>query len=156
MQVTTPVFEHHREPLGIGEPEPRLSWRTATDAEGWQQTAYEVRVCAEDGTELAAPGRVESAESVLVPWPGPALRSRQRVAVRVRVWGTGGDEPSAWSEPAHAETGLLRPEDWTARPITSGRSQADGPHPADLLRREFTVRGPVTAARLYITACGVY
>ncbi|MFD8871460.1 family 78 glycoside hydrolase catalytic domain [Streptomyces sp. NPDC059590] len=156
MQVTTPVFEHHREPLGIGEAEPRLSWHTVTDAASWQQTAYEVRVCAEDGTELAAPTRVESAESVLVPWPGPALRSRQRVAVSVRVWGTGGDGPSEWSEPAHAEAGLLLPEDWTARPITSGRPQADGPHPADLLRREFTVRGPVTAARLYITACGVY
>ncbi|OMI34289.1 putative rhamnosidase [Streptomyces sparsogenes DSM 40356] len=156
MQVTTPVFEHHREPLGIGEAEPRLSWRTETEAENWQQTAYELRVFAEDGTELAASGRVESADSVLVPWPGPALRSRQRVAVRVRVWGSGGDGPSAWSEPAHAEAGLLRPDDWTARPVTPGGSHADGPRPVALLRREFTVRGPVASARLYTTACGVY
>ena len=31
-------------------------------------------------------GRVESAASVLVPWPGEPLRSRQTVTWRVRVW----------------------------------------------------------------------
>lgn len=157
MQVTTPVFEHHREPLGIGESRPRLSWRTETDTPDWRQTAYEIDIHTPDGTPLAATGRVESAESVLVPWPGPALASRQRATVRVRVWGPDGEGPSPWSPAATVEAGLLRPEEWTARPIGPDWPQdPDTPQPAALLRRAFTCRGPVASARLYITAYGVY
>ncbi len=157
MHVTPPAFEHHREPLGIGESAPRLSWRTVTDAAGWRQAARQVEITAADGTVLADTGRVASAESLLVPWPGRRLGSRERVGVRVRVWGEGEDEPSPWSPAAHAETGLLEPADWTARPVTPDRDAPVGePLPAALLRRDFTLTGTVTSARLYITAYGVY
>ncbi|MFF0771431.1 hypothetical protein ACFYUK_21275 [Nonomuraea wenchangensis] len=56
------TFEHHREPVGIGESAPRLSWIT--------RTAYELEL--DDGT---ATGLVESGESVLVAWPFPPLAS---------------------------------------------------------------------------------
>ncbi|WP_051800994.1 alpha-L-rhamnosidase [Streptomyces sp. NRRL F-525] len=155
MHVTPPTFEHHREPLGIGESTPRLSWRTVTDTPDWHQVAHQVEITAADGTVLADTGRVESTESVLVPWPGPHLGSRERVGVRVRVWGE--DEPSPWSEHAYAETGLLDAADWTARPITPDLdAPTDEPLPAALLRRDFTLAGPVASARLYITAYGVY
>ncbi|MFD8812127.1 family 78 glycoside hydrolase catalytic domain [Streptomyces sp. NPDC059627] len=156
MQVTPPAFEHHREPLGIGESAPRLSWRTVTDAADWRQAAHQVEITAADGTVTADTGRVASAESVLVPWPGRRLGSRERVGVRVRVWGEGDDEPSPWSGTAYAETGLLEPADWTARPVTPDRAPAAEPLPAALLRRDFTLTGTVTSARLYITAYGVY
>ncbi|WP_329264240.1 family 78 glycoside hydrolase catalytic domain [Streptomyces sp. NBC_01478] len=157
MQVTPPTFEHHREPLGIGESAPRLSWRTVTDTGGWRQTAHQVEISTADGTVLTDTGRVESAESVLVPWPGPHLGSRERVGVRVRVWGDAEDDPSPWSEHAYAETGLLEPADWTAHPVTPDRDAPTGePLPAALLRRDFTLTGHVASARLYITAYGVY
>ncbi|MFI6463518.1 family 78 glycoside hydrolase catalytic domain [Streptomyces sp. NPDC050538] len=156
MHVTPPTFEHHREPFGIGESVPRLSWRTITDTGDWRQSAHQVSVTAADGTVLADTGRVESAESVLVPWPGPRLGSRERVGVRVRVWGEDEDEPSPWSDPAYAETGLLERADWTARPITPDPTPVEEPLPAALLRRDFTLAGPVASARLYITAYGVY
>ncbi|WP_405854696.1 glycoside hydrolase family 78 protein [Streptomyces sp. NBC_01515] len=157
MHVTPPTFEHHREPLGIGESAPRLSWRTVTDTGDWHQAAHQVEITAADGTVLADTGRAESAESVLVPWPGPDLGSRERVGVRVRVWGAGEDAPSPWSEPAYAETGLLEAADWTARPITPDLgTPAEEPLPVALLRRDFTLAGPVASARLYITAYGVY
>src|SRR6185312_1958011 len=110
-------FEHHREALGIGEARPRVSWKAATDAEAWVQTAYEIEVADPDGGEAAASttGRVASAECVLVDWPAAPLRSRERRSVRVRVWGPGGSEPSPWSGPAWVEAGLLEPADWTAR-----------------------------------------
>ena len=156
MHVTPPTFEHHREPLGIGESAPRLSWRTVTTAADWRQTAHQVEITAADGTVLADTGRVESAESVLVPWPGPCLGSRERVGVRVRVWAEGDDQPSRWSGTSYAETGLLEPADWTARPVTPDHAPADEPLPAALLRRDFTLAGPVASARLYITAYGVH
>lgn len=157
MHVTPPTFEHHREPLGIGESAPRLSWRTVTVAADWRQAAHQVEITAADGTVLVDTGRVESAESVLVPWPGSRLGSRERVGVRVRVWGEGDDEPSPWSGTSYAETGLLGPTDWTARPVTPDWDiPAEEPLPVALLRRDFALTGPVASARLYITAYGVY
>ncbi|MFI9173924.1 family 78 glycoside hydrolase catalytic domain [Streptomyces lincolnensis] len=155
MNVTAPVLEHHREPLGIGESRPRLSWRTETEAPHWTQEAYRIEVTGADGTVLADTGRVESGDSVLVDWPGEPLGSRARVGVRVQVWGSGG-EASAWSPVTHAETGLLSRTDWTAHPVTPDREPADGPLPAALLRRDFRLDRPVASARLYVTAYGVY
>jgi alpha-L-rhamnosidase len=136
-------FEHHREALGIGEAEPRLSWHAAAEP-GWQQAAYELAV----GDEVF---RVASADSVLVPWPAAPLRPREARAVRVRVHGADGSV-SDWSDPAVVERGL-DPGDWRASLIEPAGGERG---PAALLRREFTVDGPVAAARLYATAHGIY
>ncbi|NUP41070.1 MAG: family 78 glycoside hydrolase catalytic domain, partial [Streptomyces sp.] len=155
MRVTAPVLEHHREPLGIGESRPRLSWRTETDTPDWRQRAYRVEITGPDGTVLTDTGRVEGADSVLVDWPGEPLASRSRFGVRVQVWGEGA-EPSAWSPPTWAETGLLARTDWTARPVTPDREPADAPLPVALLHRTLTLTRAIASARLYITAYGVY
>src|SRR3954447_21166048 len=75
-------FEHHREPFGIGERRPRLSWKVATSAPGWRQSAYELEMGDGAGDPWRS-GRVAADESVLVPWEAPELRSRERRAVRV-------------------------------------------------------------------------
>ncbi|WP_432117519.1 family 78 glycoside hydrolase catalytic domain [Streptomyces sp. bgisy032] len=158
-KVTAPVFEHHREPLGIGESRPRLSWRTETDTPGWRQAAYQIELVDDTGAVLGGTdGRVESDASVLVPWPGPELASRTRVGARVRVWDTG-NRASPWSPVAYAETGLLDPADWTARPIAPRPDPGTGParpRPVVLLRRSFRLHGPIASARLHITALGVF
>ncbi|AXX29445.1 glycoside hydrolase family 78 protein [Actinosynnema pretiosum subsp. pretiosum] len=140
---SAPVVEHHRTPLGIGEPEPRLSWTTAAEA-GWVQRAYEVEVGGEPT------GWVESDGSSLVPWPAGPLGSRDRRELRVRVRGDEGP-PSPWSARSFVEAGLLRPSDWVARMV----SPVAGRRPP-LLRREFAVRAPIVRARLYTTAQGVH
>ena len=35
--VSSPRFEHHRDPLGIGESRPRLSWIVESAPAGWRQ-----------------------------------------------------------------------------------------------------------------------
>jgi alpha-L-rhamnosidase len=132
-------FEHLREPLGIGTARPRLSWIVETDTADWRQTACEIEARDERV-------RIETDESVLVPWPFAPLASRERVAVRVRVQGP--DGWSAWSGESPVEAGLLEPDDWTARFVCPGEGS--------LLRGEFDVRTGVRAARLYATALGVY
>ncbi len=148
--VEPPTVEHHRRALGIGESRPRVSWRTTAPA-GWTQAAYELRV--DDHTYEP----VSSPDSVLVPWPAAELRSRQHASVCVRVAGADGSV-SPWSPVADVETGLLRPEDWAARPVG-----APWPEDADsddrvppLVRRDFTVRDGLARARLYATAHGLY
>lgn len=160
MTLTTvcPVtVEHHREPVGIGEATPRLSWVIDTDAADWQQTDYELEIAAADGTSVWSSGRVNSSESVLQPWGAPPLASRERRAVRVRVWGNGSAESSEWSEGVVVEAGLLNPADWVATLVEPVAVEPGaGGAGAVLLRREFVIDRPVVRARLYATAHGVY
>ncbi|MBB2914230.1 alpha-L-rhamnosidase [Streptosporangium becharense] len=151
LNVAAPRYEHHRHPLGIGEPSPRLSWTVGTGLLGWVQRAYEIELS--DGT---ATGPIESGQSALVGWPGTALASRERRGARVRVHGRDGSA-SDWSPWSWVETGLLEAADWRAAavaPLAELLGPPDGP--ALLLRREFTVRSPVSRARLYVTAHGLY
>src|SRR3712207_171910 len=128
-------FEHSREPLGIGTAQPRLSWTVSTTANGWRQAAYEIEAHGLNGQAVGEFDRVESDQSVLVPWPFEPLASRECVTVRVRVWGEDG-QVSAWSEPAAVEAGLLDPGDWTARFVTPDWDEdTSQPQPGPLLRR---------------------
>jgi len=147
-------FEHHRDALGIGVAAPRVSWKTVAPA-GWRQSAYELEVTS--GGRIRSSGRVESPDSVLVPWPQEPLVSRQSASLRVRLWGAG-EEPSAWSAPSTVEAGLLDPADWTAVPVT-GAWPEDGPKDdrrPPLVRTAFEADGAVESARLYVSAHGLY
>ncbi|BAL86047.1 putative alpha-L-rhamnosidase [Actinoplanes missouriensis 431] len=148
-RVPAPRIEHHDHPLGVGERSPRLSWQVQTVRPGWRQTAYEIEI---DGRTT---GRIKSADSVLVPWPGPALTSRQQAEVRVRVWAAGETRPTPWSESTTVEAGLLEPEDWAAGFVGSADISVGDRRPV-LLRRDFTARPGLLKARLYATACGLY
>ncbi|GAA3828813.1 glycoside hydrolase family 78 protein [Sphaerisporangium flaviroseum] len=145
------TYEHHRHPLGVGESTPRLTWTTTTDIPGWLQRAYEIELG--DGTTTRL---IESGESVLVPWPGRPLRSRERRGARVRVHGHDGSA-SDWSPWSWVETGLLDPADWKAGAVAPPLELLGLPDgPALLLRRDFATRAPVELARLYVTAHGTY
>ncbi|KAB2344514.1 Bacterial alpha-L-rhamnosidase [Actinomadura rudentiformis] len=151
MRVEPPTFEHHRQPLGIGEPAPRLSWIVTTGVPDWRQAAYEIELSDQTRT-----GRVDSHESVLVPWPGEPLRSRERRGARVRLHGHDGTS-TGWSPWAWVETGLLDTADWRAGAAAPPRQLLGDPDgPAPLLRRDFGLRAPVASARLYVTAHGLY
>jgi alpha-L-rhamnosidase len=153
--ITDLHFEHLREALGIGASRPRLSWLVETGRPSWRQIAYELEAAGPDGQTRAPTGRVDSDQSALVAWPFAPLASRERLSLRVRVWGSDGSA-SAWSRPYAVEAGLLRPDDWSARFVTPGWEEGARARPAPLLRREFSVKAGVAEARLYITALGVY
>ena len=150
--------EYQTDPLGVGLERPRLSWRTETDALDWAQMMYEIEVVdSESGESLWHSGPVESAESVLVPWGGPNLGSRQSCRWRVRVWDTKGSV-TEWSAYAQFEVGLLDSDDWTARFITPAKEDGgrEATQPSPYLRRRFNATSAVVRARLYATALGVY
>ncbi len=147
-------FEHHHDALGVGEARPRLSWIITTTTTGWRQSRYEIEAYGPGGQLRDQTGRVESNQSVLVPWPFTPLSSREQFWVRVRVWGVDG-QPSAWSALCTVEAGLLHRNDWSARFVTPNWEE-DTSRSLPLLRREFDVRANMTKARLYVTALGVY
>src|SRR6266498_2086403 len=150
-------FEHRRDALGIGTAEPRLSWIVATKASGWRQGGYEIEAYGPDNDLREQTGRVESDQSVLVPWPFAPLASREPRTIRIRAWAAD-RQPSAWSSLTPVEAGLLHADDWTARFVTPDWDEdtAAPQRPSPLLRRVFDVRAGVTHARLYVTALGVF
>ncbi|TCC17970.1 alpha-L-rhamnosidase [Kribbella sindirgiensis] len=149
-------FEHQPAPesgtvVGLGTASPRISWQVPAADAGYAQTAYEVEITT-GTTEVFT---VQSPDQVLVPWPGAALTSRESAQVRVRVRGNDkGDDWSEWSEPASVETGLLAPDDWTARFV----SPKNNPHgsPAPLIGGTADLPDGVVKARLYATSYGIY
>ncbi len=148
--------EYLTNPLGIDERHPRLSWILRSSRNGLAQTAYQVQVGSSSrklragGPDIWDSGKVRSSESVNTVYDGPALRSASRYHWRVRVWGTG-RQPSAWSEPAWWEMGLLGAGDWVGRWI-SPTKHAGGSY----LRREFQLPARPIRARAYVTARGSY
>lgn len=146
-------FEHLTDGLGIGVPAPRLTW-TLPPGSG-RQEAYELEF--DRAGRSHRTGRVAGPDQVLVPWPGEPLNSRERVAVRVRVWTPGAPEPSDWSEPSTVEAGLLHPGDWRAAPVGADWDEdPDADRRPARVRRDFVLDRPVTRARLYVTAHGLY
>ncbi|NLP83339.1 family 78 glycoside hydrolase catalytic domain [Microbacterium sp. CFH 90308] len=152
--VDAPRIEYHREPLGIGERMPRLSWRVGSAPSGWRQAAYRVDI-ERDGRSVSY--EIDGGEQVLVDWPAEPLGSREIATVRIAVRGVDG----AWSDasaPTTLETGLLEPSDWVARPVGATRNEhpnSDQRRPS-IVRREFEVREGLVRARLYATAHGLY
>ncbi|WBS00441.1 glycoside hydrolase family 78 protein [Pseudoduganella sp. SL102] len=152
--------EYMTDPVGIDVPRPRLAWKLGFHERGAVQRAWQVQVAAAPDAFGSAPlwdsGRVDTADSVHVPYGGPLLAPGQRVYWRVRAW-NGADAVSPWSVPAYFEAGLVRPAEWRARWITADPVAAkSAPGPAMLLRRQFRLDRPVVRARLYITSLGVY
>ncbi|QJD82789.1 glycoside hydrolase family 78 protein [Cohnella herbarum] len=149
--------EYRRNPLGLDDRKPRISWKLSSGARGLMQTAYRIQVAAESRFDhpIWDTGIVSSDHSVLVPYEGAELASRTRYYYRVRVWDNA-ERESEWSETAYWETALLDSEDWKASWIAPDREDEELPEEIDYLRKEFRSRETLTSARIYATALGVY
>lgn len=74
---------------------------------------------------------------------------------KIRLWDEN-DQPGEWSE-AFFEMGLLEKSDWRAKWITGNYTVSKKErYPVDCFRKAISIRGGVSQARLYITACGLY
>ncbi len=160
--LTSLKCEYKSNPLGIDVLQPRLGWQATSSERGWMQSAYQVRVAqaldalAQGKEYVWDSGKVASQESVHRVYAGPALKSRTRYFWQVRVWDAQ-DQPSAWSEPAWWEMGLLATSDWQASWIEPDiKEDITKSNPCPMLRREFEVRGEVKSARAYVTSHGLY
>src|SRR3954470_2518659 len=160
MQAVDLRCEHRQDIPCIDDPAPRLSWALQ---DGQRQTAYRIRV-----GDLWDSGRVESANTIDIPYAGPPLEPASEFTWTVEVWE---DDASSLSEPARFRTG---PAEWTARWIRRDRTndpavpvpgtdeeldESDAMmrrlSPCPYLRRAFTVATEVRRATLYATARGV-
>jgi alpha-L-rhamnosidase len=152
-------------PLGIDVAQPELGWTLLSDQRGAQQTAYQIMVASDpalltDGkADLWDSGKVSSKNSLGITYKGKSLSSGKRAFWQVRVWDAK-DQPSAFSAPQWWEMGKLTANDWQAKWISDGRPQPEldedfyTNRPAPLLRKNFSLKGPIKQARIYVAGLG--
>lgn len=105
-------------PLGLEDRQPTLSWRMESDHRGAEQRAFRILVgsgidaLAAGRPDLWDSGRIESGDSVGIPYGGVPLVSRQRCHWTVMVWDDRGRKIIA-ANPTWWEMGLLDRSDWT-------------------------------------------
>src|SRR5512133_3121386 len=79
INVSALTIEYKTNPLGIDASQPRFSWKIAGKGNDIMQTAYSLRVASDQkfssGKIVFESGKMTSAESVLLPYNGPALKS---------------------------------------------------------------------------------
>jgi alpha-L-rhamnosidase len=159
--------EYLDQPLGLDVPQPRLSWQLTAVDRAQRQVAYRIRVAstpaklADDQGDLWDSGRVESDETVNIPYAGKPLGSRQVCHWRVETWDGAGK--TSRSEPAFWTMGLLQPEDWQAQwiayrdttPVHQNRQALYLPA-ARNYRTEFRAAKKVQRATVYASALGLF
>ena len=120
--------EYEKNPLGLDDRQPALSWTIRDDRRGVRQIAYHLLVAsseallAQNQGDLWDSGEVASDQSHLVIYAGQPLVSRERCYWKVQVKTVSADGQtltSDWSEPGWWEMGLLQPSDWSGSWIQS-------------------------------------
>ncbi len=112
--------EHLQNPQGIDVAQPRLSWLLQSGERDLNQSAYEILVASNEAKlksgegDLWSSGKVASDESILIPYAGKTLVSREECFWKIRVWDADG-KVSAWSQPALWTMGILATNDWRAQ-----------------------------------------
>ncbi len=160
--------EYFTNPIGLDVRQPRLSWKSSADRRGARQTAYHL-IVADSPAALDAvaagekpagvlwdTGKTSSSTSLHIAYAGKGLHPAQRCCWRVRLWDEA-DAPSAWSDTAYWEMGLLSSAGWQADWITPDWDEdTSQPQPAPLLRRSFSAKSGIASARVYVTGLGLY
>ncbi|MBX3177133.1 MAG: glycoside hydrolase family 78 protein [Candidatus Hydrogenedentes bacterium] len=160
--------EYLENPLGIDVAVPRLSWIVTSGERGQRQTAWQIQA-ASTPEKLAAgdadrwdSGKVESDETLHIPYGGAPLHSRAQVFWRVRAWDMNGAQ-GEWSAPAAWSMGLLDKAEWTAAwisfkddtPFDASQEKMVLP-PARYYRKDFAAPKEIKRATIYATALGIY
>ncbi|MGI8907553.1 MAG: family 78 glycoside hydrolase catalytic domain [Candidatus Sumerlaeaceae bacterium] len=121
--------EYRESPMGVDAAHPRLSWKLESRTRGDRQSAYHVLVAstpeilAQDKADLWDSGKQASDQNTQLEYAGRALASNASCHWKVRIWDKEG-KPGEWSKPARWISGLLKPQDWTAKWIGKDETTA--------------------------------
>ena len=167
IEVTGLQTEQLINPMGIDTAEPRFSWRIESSAKDVRQTAYQILMASspellkKDEGDLWNSGKVNSDETLWIPYAGKPLQSNQRVYWKVKSFTNKGT--SKWSEPAMFSVGLLKEAHWRGQWIGLDKA-APGDEETQwsrlssrYLRKEFNLKNKtVKQATAHIAGLGMY
>lgn len=146
-------------PLGLDNPNPRLTWKLDDPQEGAVQTAYRI-VVGMDSLEVSQgqgafvwdTGKVASAAQ-LVTYDGLPLQPFGQYYWKVELWGKSGEQYAS-SGVSCFEMGMMEVGQWQGTWISDHEDVESAPAP--FFRKEFTVEKQIKSARAYISAGGLY
>jgi alpha-L-rhamnosidase len=141
-------------PVGLDVVQPGFSWQLVSTKRNLVQSSYEIMVMTGKTTAWKS-GKVQTDQSVHVPYGGMGLASGQKYSWKVRVWDSQGNA-SAWSEAASFQMALLNASDWKAKWIEAGFAEDTINRPAQYFRKKFSLSKKIASATAYITAHGMY
>ncbi|SFF89568.1 alpha-L-rhamnosidase [Salegentibacter agarivorans] len=161
IQVEETLLENRRNPLGIDIVHPQFTWKLSSDKRNVKQSAYQIQVAGtknslenEEGL-LWDSGKVNSPQSVHIPYSGETVTSFNKYFWRVKVWDQNG-KSSNWSKIGYWQMGLLNKNDWDAKWISASYSENSGKRPSPIFRKEFDIEKDIQSATAIITSRGLY
>lgn len=125
-RITGLSCNYDRNPVAVDDQHPRLSWQLIASERNVNQAAYQVLVAtsirqlSQNIGDVWDSKKVDTDQSLYVPYKGAKLMSSRKYYWKVRVWNKS-NVASAWSEVAHWQMGLLHPADWKAKWITASK-----------------------------------
>ncbi len=158
ISVTNPLCENRINPVGLDNMTPRFSWQLSSPQRNILQTAYEIVVEVNSPGKkrtVYSSGKVNSQQSVHIPYKGQQLESGKRYNWRVRVWDNL-NRQSNWSETSFWQTGMMQASDWQAKWISASGTEDEVMRPSPLFRNTFMAAKKITNATLSITSHGLY
>ena len=143
-------IEYREQPKGLAVKIPRFSWKIASGDNNVVQTAWHLIVSSAEKCFWDS-GKIESDQSVLVPYAGQALTREQEYQVSLEIWDNYGNRAKA--ETAFT-TGIFDTGDFQAKMITHDFPPEETACP--VFFRKFSSDKEVSSACIYATALGVY
>jgi len=149
--------EHLVNPIGIDNPNPRLSWMMDDERKGALQRAYRI-IVSTDSLQLKSKMNVQwdtdkvNSGNSLITYKGRALLPFTKYFWRVEVLDK--DNRLVSSRISSFETGMMGAENWKGTWISDGRDI--NTRPAPYFRKVFEPAKQIKSARAYIVASGLY
>lgn len=149
--------EHLQNPLGLDNPDVRLSWILKDARNGARQTAYQLIVGTDERQVFAGHGDMwqtvkQKSDASLVIYNGKLLQPFTRYYWTVTVWDKNGKPLK--SPVATFEMGMMNQSNWSGSWISDTKSIDEKAAP--YLRKAFSVQKQITSARAYVSAAGLY
>lgn len=149
--------EHLTNPLGLDNPNPRLSWMLNDSRTGAKQTAYQLVIGTDsmsvvNGTGNAWDTKKVESDAILIPYAGKKLEPFTRYYWKVNVWDK--DKVQSSSSVSAFEMGMMDIKNWQGAWIGDGRDIHYKPAP--YFRKQFKANKAIKSARAYIAVAGLY
>lgn len=144
-------------PLGIDNPNPRLSWRLNDVRQGAKQTAYQLWVGTDSLAILRDEGNVwntgkQKSDEMLHSYAGKSLHPFTKYYWKVKVWDK--EEVPFVSEIGTFETGMMDMKNWQGAWI--GDDHDIDYKPAPYFRKVFLAKKKIKSAKAYLVAAGLF
>ena len=164
LRVLNLKCENLENPIAIDKTAPLLSWNLESGKRGQMQSAYRIIVSENreslhnDVGDYWDTGKIEADNSINISYEGKALKSRDVLHWKVKVWDAEG-EASAWSDISRWEMSFLEQDDWQAKWI--GLAEDKEPfstktYSAPYFRKAFDIQKNIKSAKVFVSGLGYY